>query len=107
VARLARELAASLARKRLRARTVTLKLRYDDFTTITRSHTAESFTNAAPELVNRAQTLLERTEAETRPVRLLGVGLTARAREDAPTPLWGEASDESEADSSEADPTER
>jgi DNA polymerase-4 len=88
VARLARDLAASLTRKRLRARTVTLKLRYDDFTTITRSHTAESFTNAAPEIVNRAQTLLERTEAETRPVRLLGVGAHGLASEDAPAPLW-------------------
>src|SRR5204863_103802 len=44
VARLARDLAASLADKRLRARTVTIKVRYADFTTVTRSHTAEGFT---------------------------------------------------------------
>lgn len=71
---LAEEVAGDLRRKRLRARTVTIKVRYGDFTTVTRSHTAEHFTDARVEIVNRAQTLLERTEAATRPVRLLGVG---------------------------------
>jgi len=89
VARLARDLADTLRRKGLRARTVTLKVRYADFTTITRSHTAESFTNGAAEFVNRAQTLLERTEAERRPVRLLGVGAHGLGREDSAAPLLG------------------
>jgi len=89
VARLARDLADTLRRKGLRARTVTLKVRYADFTTITRSHTAESFTNGAAEFVNRAQTLLERTEAERRPVRLLGVGAHGLGREDSAAPLMG------------------
>ena len=71
---LAEEVAGDLRRKGLRARTVTIKVRYGDFTTVTRSHTAEHFTDARVEIVNRAQTLLERTEAATRPVRLLGVG---------------------------------
>ncbi len=72
IARLARELAAELARKGIGARTVTIKVRYADFTTVTRSHTTEYFTDSRLELVNRAQTLLERTEAAERPVRLLG-----------------------------------
>jgi len=93
IARLARSLAESLRRKRLRARTVTIKVRYADFTTVTRSHTVESFTNAPAELVNRAQTLLERTDAGRRPVRLLGVGAHGLAREDAPAPLLGAAED--------------
>jgi DNA polymerase IV len=74
IARLARELAQDLAAKRLRARTITIKVRYSDFTTVTRSHTAKSFTASKAEIVNRAQMLLERTEADRRPVRLLGVG---------------------------------
>jgi DNA polymerase-4 len=63
LARLARELAQDLAAKSLRART-----------TVTRSHTAKAFTASKAEIVNRAQMLLERTEADRRPVRLLGVG---------------------------------
>src|SRR6266849_2563875 len=71
---LAEDVAEQLKRKGLRARTVTIKVRYADFTTVTRSHTTEYFTDSRLELVNRAQTLLERTEAAERPVRLLGVG---------------------------------
>src|SRR5437868_223152 len=74
VARLARELAASLIRKRLRARTVTIKVRYADFTTVTRSYTAEDSTNSEKYIVACARALLERTDAAHRPVRLLGVG---------------------------------
>jgi nucleotidyltransferase/DNA polymerase involved in DNA repair len=37
---MARENAAWLLKKSLRARTVTIKVRYEDFTTITRSHSA-------------------------------------------------------------------
>jgi len=71
---LAEEVAQSLQKHALRARTVTLKVRYSNFTTVTRSHTTEYATDSRPEIVNRAQTLLERTEAGQRPVRLLGVG---------------------------------
>jgi len=71
---LAKRVASSLRKKNLSARTVTLKLRYGDFTTVTRSHTAAAPTRAPAELVARALALLERTEAAHRPVRLLGVG---------------------------------
>jgi DNA polymerase-4 len=74
IARLARELAQDLEAKSLRARTITIKVRYSDFTTVTRSHTSKVATASKAEIVNRAQTLLERTEADRRPVRLLGVG---------------------------------
>jgi DNA polymerase-4 len=72
--RLARRVAASLERKRLRARTVTIKVRYADFTTVTRSHSARLPTHRAAEIAARAVALLERTAAGRRPVRLLGVG---------------------------------
>jgi len=73
VERLSRRVAASLDKKKLKARTVTLKLRYSDFTTVTRSHSAAP-TSAADDFAARAALLLERTEAARRPVRLLGVG---------------------------------
>jgi DNA polymerase IV len=71
---LATEVAEALRRKRLVARTVTIKVRYDDFTTVTRSHTAFGATNAERSIATRARILLERTDAARRPVRLLGVG---------------------------------
>ena len=63
-----------LARRRLLARTVTIKVRYDDFTTVTRSHTAPA-TNDGADLTGRAVQLLEKTDAGARPVRLLGVSV--------------------------------
>jgi len=63
-----------LARKDLFARTVTIKVRYSDFTTITRSHTAAP-TRDEPAITSRAVTLLDKTEAGRRSVRLLGVSV--------------------------------
>ena len=88
VDRLARRVAASLEKKKLRARTVTLKLRYSDFTTVTRSHTAPSPTCDAGQFAARAIVLLERTDAARRPVRLLGVGshgLVGESQDEAPS----------------------
>ena len=87
VDRLARRVAASLEKKKLRARTVTLKLRYSDFTTVTRSHTGPAPTCDAGQFAARAIVLLERTDAARRPVRLLGVGshgLVGDSQDEAP-----------------------
>jgi DNA polymerase-4 len=75
IERLARRTAASLERKGLVARTVTVKVRYADFTTVTRSHTEEPATRDAAHITERALLLLERTDAGRRSVRLLGVGV--------------------------------
>jgi DNA polymerase-4 len=82
VDRLARRVAASLAKKNLYARAVTLKLRYGDFTTVTRSHTADRPTRDPEDFAARAVALLERTDAARRPVRLLGVGTHGLVSED-------------------------
>jgi len=74
VERLARRVAASLEKKNLYARAVTLKLRYGDFTTVTRSHTGERPSRDPEDFAARAVALLGRTDAARRPVRLLGVG---------------------------------
>jgi DNA polymerase-4 len=71
---MARENARWLERCNLVARTVTIKVRYADFTTVTRSHSHEP-TNDPDEIARRAVALLERTEAGRRPVRLLGAGV--------------------------------
>jgi DNA polymerase-4 len=72
---MARDGAAWLERKSLLCRTVTLKVRYSDFTTITRSQSRTPPTRNADEIAARAVGLLARTEAGARPVRLLGVSV--------------------------------
>jgi DNA polymerase-4 len=72
---MARDGAAWLQRRALLCRTVTIKVRYNDFTTITRSHSKLPATRDADDIAARAVSLLERTEAATRPVRLLGVSV--------------------------------
>ena len=70
---LALQTASALARRKIFARTITLKLRYSNFETITRSHTQDPPTCSAEEMASRAAALLEKTEAGRRAVRLLGV----------------------------------
>jgi len=82
VERLARRVAASLEKKNLFARAVTLKLRYGDFTTVTRSHTGDRPSRDPEEFAARAVALLGRTDAARRPVRLLGVGTHGLVAED-------------------------
>jgi DNA polymerase-4 len=74
IERIARRTAEGLEKRKLRARTVTIKVRYADFSTVTRSHTAAAPTCDAAEIAARALALLARTDAARRPVRLLGVG---------------------------------
>jgi DNA polymerase-4 len=74
IAGMARDQAEWLARKRIGARTVTIKVRYSDFTTITRSHTRPA-TSDPEEIARRAVQLLEKTDVGRRPVRLLGAGV--------------------------------
>ena len=68
--------------RRMRARglagkTVTLKLRYQDFTTLTRRRTLAEPVSTARTLYAAARELLrDRTEAGRRPVRLIGMGLS-------------------------------
>jgi DNA polymerase-4 len=71
---MARENAAWLVSRGLVARTVTIKVRYSDFTTITRSH-SHAPTSDADATARRAVQLLEKTDAGRRPVRLLGAGV--------------------------------
>jgi DNA polymerase-4 len=75
IVRLAKRAAASLEQKALVARTVTIKVRYSNFQTVTRNHTEEPATRDAANITERALMLLERTDAGRRAVRLLGVGV--------------------------------
>ncbi len=72
--RMARENADWLVRRKLEARTITIKVRYSvGFVTVTRSHTLSRATADADVIASWAKDLLAKTDAGQRPVRLLGV----------------------------------
>jgi len=72
VRRLAGEVAGALQRRRIRARTIAIKLRYDDWTNVTRARTLPVAIEG-PERIGELALSLLREHAPSRPVRLLGV----------------------------------
>ncbi len=79
---LAEELCRRLGARDLEGRTIGIKVRLDDWTTITRSHTVDQGTNDPAVVVPTALDLL-RAYAPPRPVRLLGVRMAGFAEEEA------------------------
>ena len=79
--RLAGELCAGLQRHERRGRTIAIKVRLSDFTTVTRARTLPAATNDAAEVGGLAVTLL-REYAPRRPVRLLGVRVASFVDDD-------------------------
>jgi DNA polymerase-4 len=77
--RLAAELCAGLAKHERRGRTIAIKVRLADFTTVTRARTIGEPT-ADPELVAGVAVALLREYAPPAPVRLLGVRVASFAR---------------------------
>ncbi len=67
-------MAEDLKQAGLAGGTVAIKLRYSDFTTLTRQMTLAVPTDDAIEIYRAALILLERAWEPGRPVRLLGVG---------------------------------
>jgi DNA polymerase-4 len=76
---LAQELCVRLAAQERRGRTIAIKVRLADFTTVTRARTIGGATNDATTVSEVAVALL-REYAPTRPVRLLGVRVAAFER---------------------------
>ena len=86
--RLAGELCAGLARQDRRGRTIAIKVRLADFSTVTRARTIVHATNDAEEVAGLAVTLL-RQYAPSRPVRLLGVRVASFEHERPPAAAGG------------------
>jgi DNA polymerase IV len=76
LSRLAGELCEGLRRKRVRGRTIAIKVRLDDWTTVTRARTLPAPVDDAATVSGVAIELL-RAYAPPRPVRLLGVRMAA------------------------------
>ncbi len=73
---LVQQLAQDLAQRQIGGQTLTLKLRYSDFTTITRSCTTPAGFFEAAEMQAQLPRLLAATEASRRKIRLLGLTVT-------------------------------
>lgn len=79
---LADEVAREIARLQKPARTVTVKIRYGDFTTLTRSKTLAFATDRFEEISEVARELLfKNTEVGSRAVRLLGLSMSGFAED--------------------------
>ena len=78
------EVAQRLRQENLKARTVTLKLRYGDFRTVTRSDTLHEATNVTKSLWDAAERLFQRWHVRSGgPLRLLGFGASGLMPEQA------------------------
>ena len=73
---LAEDVARTLRAEGLAGRTVTLKVRYSNFRTLTRNLTLPAPTNAGAVLYRAAARLLERIGVQIPPVRLVGVSIS-------------------------------
>jgi len=85
--RLSDRLSARLNAANLAGRTVTLKLRFGDFTTVTRSLTTPGAIDHTPDLWDAARLLFEKISLERRGVRLLGIGVSTLGPREAPRQL--------------------
>lgn len=76
------EVAARLREEKLEGKTITLKLRYKDFRTVTRSHTFENQTNVSKTLWREAKSVFEKWYLESAgQLRLLGFGVSGLAQQ--------------------------
>ncbi len=70
---LAHKVARSLQKRGLAGRTVTIKVRYEDFQTVTRSESFTEPTQDGVRIGDIALALSRKTEMDSRPIRLIGV----------------------------------
>jgi len=97
--RMSDRLALRLRRAGMATRTVSLKVRFEDFSTITRSHTEPLPIDTSHDLYAISLRLLDRAAVGGRPVRLLGVGGDSLTASGEPRQLdlegneWGDLED--------------
>lgn len=86
---LSEELERRLSKRDFEGTTLTLKLRYSDFTTITRAISADKAFVEASDILPAARTLLEKALTPGRPVRLMGLsaGKSTKAEAHTDSPL--------------------
>ena len=75
--RIAMRLESSLIKREAKGRTITLKIKYFDFQSITRSITVEEPADNASAIMKYVKPLLSKTEAGRKKVRLLGISISS------------------------------
>ena len=73
---LSAKIAASMEKLQASGKTITLKVRYKNFETVTRSQTLSHFTDKKEDLAEISKKLLLETDAGVREVRLLGISVS-------------------------------
>ena len=63
----------------MRARTVTVKVKYADFQLITRSKTDKTTVQSKQDILEIIPELIKKTEIGVRPIRLIGISLSGLA----------------------------
>lgn len=76
LSKLADKVTGRLEKKQLRGRTITLKIKYSDFSIITRSQSFDTPVSDYQTIYETATALLENTDLENRMIRLLGISLS-------------------------------
>jgi len=71
------EIAAKLKRRQIGAQTIQVKLRYSDFTTLTRQLSVEEPITEARDIYRLGCYILAREKLVSRPLRLLGIGVSS------------------------------
>ncbi|MBT3338786.1 MAG: DNA polymerase IV [Anaerolineae bacterium] len=82
------QVSASLQKKGLVARTIKIKLRWSDFTTLTRQLTLQAHTNDTATITQAAETLFNTHWQKGRVLRLLGVGVSGLEKSQQQIGLW-------------------
>ncbi len=92
---LATEVARSLRKNDLAGKTVKLKIRWPDFTTLTRQTTLPQPTDSDEEIIKTALKLLHDVRKPRQPVRLIGVGVSGLGAPIRQLGLWDTGSEKS------------
>lgn len=90
---LSEEVARSLRREHMAGKTVKIKLRWPDFTTLTRQTTLPTPSDQPEEIYAAALALLKQARAPHQAVRLIGVGVSNLGEPIRQMGLWGQTSE--------------
>jgi DNA polymerase-4 len=91
----AREVARQLRKNDLAGKTVKLKIRWSDFTTLTRQTTLPTSTDNEDEIFHTAVKLMKTVRKQDQPVRLIGVGVSGIGEPIRQLSLWDVGSEKS------------
>lgn len=76
IKKLANELVQKMLQKKMCGKTLTLKIKFNDFQTVTRSHTFPYYISHVNEIYQQSLKLLDDINYQQKPIRLIGIGVS-------------------------------